>query len=368
MKKYIITLGLLIISRGAFSNEQCYDIIPDGPMQELNAPNISMLGNGDIYANGVMQAQVKVNYEASTGFSFDSVTLCDAYTMKPLQEEQQWEVSEHSNGYLHEIHTNSSQVPEEQIFPSDWAPKNAVRYLSKANDIASSIEVCAVVSGRQNNGEIIAKTTCLGDHISSVPITALNTPTIEFELVKNKFRDSKYHRAFVYELHTKNIDVDMREIKYERGTVPSDSSIIRVQANSDYLILRDTQHSEKISAWIGVWAYEVKKTTTVEMINEFSHTVGSYSIAPTSPSNSLVSTYLLHQIHKGEYMHDDFLCTSSHLDGDRCINYSGAVQFNYPNSDILTSKVTLIDNYGTIHKFKLRFGVGDDNDVLFIAH
>ncbi|PKG37063.1 hypothetical protein [Psychromonas sp. Urea-02u-13] len=368
MKKTIITLSILT-SGGVFANEQCYDIIPDGPIQELNTPKISMLGNGNIYANSVMQAQVKVDYEVSVGFSLDSVTLCDAYTMIPLQEEQLWEVSQHSNGYLHEIITSSSQAEEYQFFPSNWAPKNAVRYLSKANNIASSIEVCAVVSGRQSNGETIAKTTCLGDHISSVPITALSTPTIEFELVKNEFRDTKHHRAFVYELHTKDMNANFREIKYSSGAIPETNSVIRVDGHSSHLILKDTQYLEAISSWIGVWAYDAGEVTTVEMINEVSNTIGNYSIAPVSQSPSLLSTYLSHQIHRASYMDGDYFCEYSSIQPDPCINYSGTKNISSsPDADRLSNSVTLIDDYGTEHQFKLRFGIGDDDDDLSVSY
>lgn len=368
MKKTIITLAILT-SGGVFANEQCYDIIPDGPLQELDTPTISMLGSNDIYANGVMQAQIKVGYEATVGFSLNSITLCDSYTKVPLEEEQEWEVSQQSNGYLHDMHSSSSQVQQEQFFTSDWNSQDEVRYLNKVNDTPISIEVCAVVSGTQSNEKTIAKTTCIGKDVSSVKINALDTPVIEFELVKNKFKDTDNHSAFTYELHTKNIDANFRKIKYGTGVKLATDPTLYVVSNSNHTVLRDTQYNDKISSWIGVWAYDPAKVRTVKMINENSGTVGSYSIAPVDKTPSLVSTYLLHQIHKKDYMVNDYLCPGD-IGGapDFCSNYSQWGTKLSPQSDRLSNSVTLTDNYGTEHSISLTFGAGDDNDDLFIGH
>ncbi len=119
-----------------------------------------------------------------------------------------------------------------------------------------------------------------------------------FEFVKNKFKENNYHRAFTYELHTTNSTTEIRDFQYGTGTVAVTEPIIRILGNSDHNVLRDTNMKERISSWVGVWPYGPSTVHTVEMINESTDTVGSYRLPPITPTDSLVSVFLLHQIHK----------------------------------------------------------------------
>ncbi|PKG37402.1 hypothetical protein [Psychromonas sp. Urea-02u-13] len=368
MKRYILTLGFLL-SGNVLANEQCYDIIPDGPIQELNAPTISVFGNGEIYANSTMQAQVKVNYTALSGFSFERVTLCDLYTMTPIQEDQQWKVSEIDNGYLHEIYPSNPKTSQDQFVSPNFISFHATRYLNKNNDTADSAEVCAVVSGTQSNGEPIAKTTCIGDNTSSVYVRALQPVFFEFELVKNKIKENNYHRAFIYELHTINSATEIRDFQYGTGAVAATDPIIRIIGSSDHNVLRDTSIKDRISSWVGVWPYEPSTVHTVEMINESTYSVGSYKLPPITPTNSLVTVFLLHQTHKKMYMTGEYLCEYDFsTPSDRCIGYNGYWSWESALPDRLINTVKLIDSYGTDHKFSLTFGTGDNNDDLFLDY
>lgn len=364
MKKHILTLGLLI-SGNALATEQCYDIIPDGPTQELNTPTISMLGSGDIYANGVMQAEIKVDYQALSGFSFESVTLCDIYSGDPIQLDHQWEVSNIDNGYLHEIHPSSLQTPPEQFVSTNWVPFREVRYVNKANHLAESTEVCAVVSGWQSDGQRISKSSCLGDNVSSIPIRARNYNVVDFELIKDKFRDKDGHRAFTYELHTTNSGIEVRNIQYSTGATTATDPIIRVIGNSEYNILQDRRAGNKENSWSGVWAYDPSSVKTVEMINENSKTVGSYDLPPTDPASSLVNVFLLHQIHNKMFMATDLLCDERSATGGgyHCHGYSGQYKWTTPKADILTNLMTITDEYGTNHNLSLNMGSGSDIEL-----
>ena len=375
MKKSILFLSLLL-SGNALANNVCYGVIPEGPIDTLETPTIEVLGNGNIYANGNMQAELAVNYKALDSFSFTDITFCDLGTMLPIEHTEEWKVDAEGNQYLHEIlpaqaSTNRSNTDENIVINNEWTWFHETRFLRKANNIPASAEVCVVITGNQTNmegeQEVISKTSCIGDSTSSVHIIAQEPEPIGFELQQKKFTDKKEHLGKVYELHTQSEHVQIHDIKYSSTAIEATESPFRVISNSAFNVLRDYQGGNT-SSWVGVWAYDSKKVDKVEVINENSHTIGTLSLPTITPPStpSLITSFFLYQIHNHHYMIEDALCSKAHDGRNLCVDYKGNDIYKKGESDRLTNHITITDFYGTTHSLTAKFGTGNDNDDLFI--
>ncbi|QUM76794.1 hypothetical protein HWV00_11415 [Moritella sp. 24] len=371
MKKSILLLGLLF-SGATFANNTCRDIIPGGPIEELESPSISVLGSGGIYANGNMQAQIRVDYKAQGGFSLMNITLCDAYEMEPIEAKGKWKVDEIENDYLHEIlsrqSSNDDSLEDVNTNMGDWIPFYDTRYLRTTGNEPVSADVCVVVTGMQSDGELIAKTSCIGDDMSSIHIAAGLPEPAEFELKSKKIRDEKNNRAKVYELHSVNQVIQVKDIQYSNGVKEATASILRLNGSSSYNVLRDYQKGNWESSWVGVWAYDSSKVYEIEHINAISHSVGSFSLSTITPpsTSSLITSFFLFQIHEQNFMIADNFCAECIYGMNDCINYDGDTSHMQLVSDRLTNDLTITDFYGTARSLTVKFGNGNDNDDLFI--
>jgi len=380
MKKSILLLGLLF-SGVTLANDSCYELIPDSREEELDSPSITILGSGGIgaksgtiYANGNMQAQISIDYDAQEGFSLIDITLCDFHEMEPIEDDGNWLVDETENDYLHEILSSQFSAAESNndvnINVGDWISFRDTRYLRTSDDKTASADVCVVVKGMQSDEKLIAKTSCIGDEISTIHVTAETPELVEFELNWDKINDTNEHLSKVYELHSIDTNIQIHDIKYRNGAEEATDSTLRVNSQSDFNVLRDTQTGERISSWVGVWAYDSGKVDTVEIINENTNTVGSFTLPTLTPpsSPSLITSFFLFQLHRYQYMIADNLCFKTGTGTNSCYNYDG--KHTYPTgvgeSDYLTNDLTITDVYGTPRSMSIKFGNGNDNDDLFI--
>ncbi|QUM76795.1 hypothetical protein HWV00_11420 [Moritella sp. 24] len=373
MKKSILLMSFLF-SGATLANDSCRGITPGGSGEELDYPSITVLGNGNIYANGNMQAKIRVDYKAQAGFSLMDITLCDYFEMTPIEDSGEWKVDEIENDYLHEIissqPSNNDNPEDVNTNFADWIPFYDTRYLRTADDTEASADVCVVVTGMQSDGELIAKTSCIGDSVSTIHVAAEIPEPVEFELNWDKINDTNEHLSKVYELHSVDKNIQIHDIKYRNGASEATNTTLRVNSQSDFNVLRDTQTGERISSWVGVWAYDSSKVDTVEIINENSKSVGSFDLPTLAPpsSPSLITSFFLFQLHRYYYMIADNLCYKTGTGSNSCYNYEG--KHSYPTgigeSDYRTNDLTITDVYGTPRSVSIKFGNGNDNDDLFI--
>ncbi|QUM76793.1 hypothetical protein HWV00_11410 [Moritella sp. 24] len=373
MKKSILLITLFF-SGATFANDSCREISPIGAEEELYNVSISVLGSGDIYANGNMQAEIAIDYKALGGFSFTDITLCDFYEMTPIETDEEWAVEEVGNDYLHEILSSQSSTEQRNneeditITDAEWEPYRETRFIRKTNDLPATAEICVVVKGMQSNDKIIAKTSCIGDNMSRVHISAQKPKPIGFELKSDTIRDEKYHLAKVYELHSQSEYVQIHDIQYSNGAVEAISSNLRLNSDSEFYVLRDYQGAVGVSSWVGLWAYDSSKVETIEHINEDSDTVGSFDLSIISPPStpSLVTSFLLYQMHEEYYMIADKKCIKNASSQNVCVNYQGDNSIANGESDRRANELSITDFYGTTHSLSLKFGTGNDDDDLVL--
>lgn len=119
----------------------------------------------EIYANGRMQAHLRVLYELEEGFTLDSVSLRELYIKKPIEEEK-WVISDKGNEYKHEIKESSSfQEYDEEVSLSDEQLNMAAKpYVDKfiSTDKEQRMKVCVILSAKSSDGTV-SKSTCDGE-------------------------------------------------------------------------------------------------------------------------------------------------------------------------------------------------------------
>ncbi len=117
-----------------------------------SATVIAEQGN-EIYANGLMQAKLRINYKLRAGVSFKSLTLLEYETGKDLKE-LGWTVSEQDNGYDHSL-------GNQRITPAIEEKKSVsvYRYLSTTTS-NTYLNVCIELVTIEQSGQTQTYSTC----------------------------------------------------------------------------------------------------------------------------------------------------------------------------------------------------------------
>lgn len=119
-------------------------------VQLVDRATIDLVQGSQIFANGKMQAMVRVQYKLMTGATVTSITLKEFGSEEELKT-LGWTVSETDNGFDHNIFSSRANVPYEN-FDSRFVPSKGKEYLNlyisteKSN---AKINTCFVINAKK---------------------------------------------------------------------------------------------------------------------------------------------------------------------------------------------------------------------------
>ncbi|MDE1242887.1 hypothetical protein [Vibrio aestuarianus] len=163
-----ITLGCLSVSAQAFEGP---------PGNEISKLGISIdNGEGTIYANGNMQAEVHIYYELVEGAQIKAIRLIDRNTRQPLQDSPYWFVDTTENEYLHVISYNQNR--SSTGLPSLKTGEVHVRRYVRASRI-DNVDVCLEIETMSGS---MSDTCIYGETVKLQAVAPVVIDSTDFEL------------------------------------------------------------------------------------------------------------------------------------------------------------------------------------------
>lgn len=349
--------------------------IADGsPGSQINLATLKLEQGATIYANGNMQAVVRVNLSVAEGVTVTSTKLKEFGTGLDLGS-LGYTVSETENSYWHYINGSSSSSISS-------VGSDETLYISTRNN--QNINVCVEVNA-ELNGSSDMYTTCADNGIQNGTV---NIASIVPPRYTNQDFDLSLKKIMMDEIHTKVVLYTLKP----GNSIPSNIDFTSPQfvenltfwEDSRKQFMHDYQLGEKISSYVGTYALRPDEKINIRILHSVA---GREYLDSTSEPGYVTKTIDAYQgidasalILNVQYHAQDFLVEEYRCDDETTNNFP-IYTCTHPNSaplvynqiactlPALTDKSTqleLIDNYGTTHFVTFYYGSGKENDEPFI--
>ncbi|MPY23760.1 hypothetical protein [Shewanella sp. YLB-07] len=190
-----------------------------------------MAGNGtavtQIYANGNMQAELKVFYQLDSNDSVKSIAIKELYTGQDLSG---WNIADSKNQeFWNDIIPNSKERDERSVMPKDYAVLS-YKYLTTNTEVGYT-DVCVELTTKSGS----FKSTCDGKtndshvKITSLPKRVLDVASWDLTLhekINNSFGDEAWFRKFTPRGNAQIAYVDYNGAYERSGRTPPNAKMI----------------------------------------------------------------------------------------------------------------------------------------------
>ncbi|MDE1222024.1 hypothetical protein [Vibrio aestuarianus] len=234
INKFKFSLLLSMMSASVFAANP-----PSSEIMELNIYQDS--GEGHIYANNNMQAEIYISYEIAMGAVVKSITLRNANTLEKLEDIYGWSVDSYGNNYPHVIGQSSRNM----VVQDNTVIKRYVR-----SSVIDNVDIC--VDLELTTGE--SKSTCqTSPSVSVQAIQPIRYSSNDFnlELIAKTVDDSN-RSLFQYSLIVKNPSY-LLPLKVKNALNVNDygPSVYHVNAvDATAKAYRSSQSSASVSAFV----------------------------------------------------------------------------------------------------------------------
>ncbi|MDE1337659.1 hypothetical protein [Vibrio aestuarianus] len=350
-----ITLGCLSVSAQAF----------DGPPgNEISKLGIRIdTGEGMIYANGNMQAEVHVYYELVEGAQIKAIRLIDRNTRQPLQDSPYWFVDTTENEYLHVISYNQNR--SSTGLPSLKTGEVYVRRYVRASRI-DNVDVCLEIETMSGS----MRDTCInGETVQLQAVAPVVIDSSDFELQHVATLMSNHNR------HLQQKYLKVRDPKLAPGLkidfMESDGDSNGVYNLDSYFnAVRDYQLWDDRSTYVGAWLLKPHDFNKVR----FHSLDGNYIDVNLfhSGDTSIVAEVIHYETHEARILAGQRECWRYDSTYYYCTDwgYTGEMEFVYKDGidryikDKVPSRVNVTDQFGNRGYFTLDYPNGGDDLVL----
>ncbi|PKG37144.1 hypothetical protein [Psychromonas sp. Urea-02u-13] len=340
-------------------------LAPFASLQAAVAPPIMDLkifmaeGNGNIFANGKMQAAVSIGYQLAAGEKIIKTTFREFKSFENI-EDLGWDSTSIDNGYRHSITSNLNTI-------KPTVNTEITYYLSTYNTVED--DICVEVETDSGYKLDTCESSVDSDYVTLTPLKAITYDSKDFYLKKLKQTSSSAEKIALYGLY-KNADV--AAIRAVSHTIANPSGMV-IQADSRQSTIQDYSIYETTSSYTGTFLLDTG-IATFSTLGPNSTNNNPWNI--TYAGNTPIVGVLNYQLHSFRFLLDDKSCNpGTYADTFDCIDPSVAGDNKYypiPESDLnhlthTSQYLALTDEYGTESSIKLRYGSGSDNDDPFIA-
>ncbi|NRF12892.1 hypothetical protein [Vibrio coralliilyticus] len=147
------------------------------PLNPFKNISVSTSGNGVIYANGNMQAELLITYDLDSGYKIESVQMKKLHTEEDLGDKGIWNVDVEENSFFHTIGRTSALISS-----NDKGKEFLYRYIRSSK--VSTIDTCVELVAVDNAGKKFTQSTCDGlTNNSFVKLTSIEPPRINAKSV-----------------------------------------------------------------------------------------------------------------------------------------------------------------------------------------
>lgn len=358
-----LILAQSIVIPNAFAASDYTEETFSPPGSHVKSTALFLEQTDTIFANGRMQAVVRIQHDLATGAKLESIRLKRMYHYDEL-EPIGWKVSSVDNGFDKIINRNIDNYQYINVHDYSWLYVSADE--KNANN---SITICAELETSLNN-EVKLYDTCRDGGIQNGSVTISAIVPKKYSI--NDFRldyshnllNNHYEEAYLFKLK-KNSSIDSDTTFTVKEGIPYNPNnwMWPYVYNS---VLNDRQDNDDISSNVSVYLSQAKEDTRVNYLlsPKESPSIGNFTI-PASNEPDVIFNVLNYFLNKEEFLFEDKRC---YLGMNGWWNYEPICitphnlnpQYYYGGADRVIEThsryITLLDNYGNEAKFTMYIG------------
>ncbi|ODS10594.1 hypothetical protein [Vibrio scophthalmi] len=339
------------------------------PGAHVKSASLHLEQGNRIYANGRMQAVVRVGHDLADNVTLKSIKLKRMYhddELAPLG----WNVSSDDNGF-DKVINNKDNFNYQYFNDSNYS---WLFVSAEEQNENSDIEICVELETSLNN-EIKLYSTCSDDGIINgfVRISAIASKKYsvnDFSLdYSHQLFNNTYEEAYLFHLK-KNSNIEDVSFTVDK-TIPYNPNnwMWPYVYNS---VLNDRQDNDKTSSNVSVYLSQAKEDTTVNYLRspEVSPGIDNFTI-PASYEPNVILNVLNYFLNQEEFLFEDKRCYLGMVDWwvyePICTTpHDLRPMYYYGGQDRViethSRDIVLLDNYGNEAKFTIYIGGRNHHD------
>lgn len=351
--KFTIALLTTLISSSVFATE----------ISSVNLYQDS--GEGRIYANDRMQAEIYVSYDIEEGAQVEDIFLLNRNTREKITDIPGWSVDRQSNEYLHVIGMSSRSMALPSLNRTTERLNLYVRS-DRVDNVDLCVEVTTVSGESQDNCDY-------GNAVQVQAIQPIRYSSDDFKLeLINKMIDSRHRDLFQYSLLARNTNLLPIKAKNLLSADDYGSSVYHLSALD--ALVRDYQRGDGRSTSVAAFAMTPSDFITIEYNGQDG---GNYTKPLLAVNDQTIATIVHYARHGGRMLVGDRLECRDYksVDGYWVCSLGqpgetgsawklgdGAVSPYL--TDILPGKLQIEDLYGNTGDIFLNYPSGGDTLIL----
>lgn len=272
--KFTIALLTTLISSSVFATE----------ISSVNLYQDS--GEGRIYANDRMQAEIYVSYDIEEGAQVEDIFLLNRNTREKITDIPGWSVDRQSNEYLHVIGMSSRSMALPSLNRTTERLNLYVRS-DRVDNVDLCVEVTTVSGESQDNCDY-------GNAVQVQAIQPIRYSSDDFELkIINKIIDNSHRDLYQYSLLARNTNLLPIKAKKLLSVAAYGSSVYHLSALD--ALVRDYQRGDERSTSVTAFAMTPNDFSKVEYNGQDG---GNYTKPLMTVNEQTIATIVHYARHK----------------------------------------------------------------------